>query len=247
MRKAGKLIFIFFLFFSFSLARAEAALEGDKDGVPDADEINVYHTDPLKLDTDGDGFGDGAELRAGFSPLDKRPLKLEQADYDKDGLSDRMELNFKTNLANPDTDGDGFKDGDEIKAGFDPLAKGKKLLPKRIEVNISHQELNYFLGVVRLGTFKVSSGKNDSTPRGHFKIADKSLKAWSHYGLWMPLWMGLNDGKVGIHQLPYWPNGYVEGEAHLGRPVSHGCIRLGKAEAKILYDWTPVGTGVFIY
>src|SRR5581483_8495562 len=32
------------------------------DGVADGDEINIYHTDPLKFDTDGDGHGDGEEL-----------------------------------------------------------------------------------------------------------------------------------------------------------------------------------------
>lgn len=247
MRKLGILIFILFFVLFFNVVQAETVADSDSDGVSDVDELAKFHTDPKVFDTDSDGFGDGQELRAGFSPLDKKPLKLEKADYDHDGLSDRMELNFGTDLTNPDSDGDGFSDGEEIKKGFDPMNKEVKLLSKRIEINIARQELSYYLGGVRQGTFKVSSGKRDSTPRGHFKISNKSPKAWSHYGLWMPWWMGLNDGKVGIHELPVWPNGYVEGENHLGKPVSHGCVRLGKVNAKLMYDWTPVGTGVFIY
>jgi lipoprotein-anchoring transpeptidase ErfK/SrfK len=63
----------------------------------------------------------------------------------------------------------------------------------------------------------------------------------------MPYWLGLDDGRVGIHELPVWPNGYVEGEDHLGTPVSHGCIRLGHESAEFLYNWVEVEIEVFIY
>jgi lipoprotein-anchoring transpeptidase ErfK/SrfK len=32
----------------------------------------------------------------------------------------------------------------------------------------------------------------------------------------------------------------------LGTKVSHGCIRFGLAEAKLLYDWTKEGTPVWV-
>ena len=35
-------------------------------------------------------------------------------DSDNDGLTDDLELKFKTDFRNPDSDGDGFKDGAEI-------------------------------------------------------------------------------------------------------------------------------------
>ena len=53
------------------------------------------------------------------------------------------------------------------------------------------------------------------------------------YGLWMPFWLGLDRGRIGIHELPVWPSGYREGEDHLGKAVSHGCIRLGVGSASI--------------
>lgn len=44
-----------------------------------------------------------------------------QADPDKDELTNFEELRFRTDPQNPDSDRDGFKDGDEIKSGFDPM------------------------------------------------------------------------------------------------------------------------------
>ena len=42
----------------------------DFDGLPDGVEVNMYHTDPLAWDTDGDGYFDGVEIDAGTNPLD---------------------------------------------------------------------------------------------------------------------------------------------------------------------------------
>jgi hypothetical protein len=220
----------------------------DRDAVPDQDEIGIYHTNPDNPDTDGDGYSDWLELVSGYSPFTTGAIKLEDSDFDQDGLSDRMELNFHTDPTKPDTDGDGFEDGDEIDNGYDPLNVGKVMLQKRIEINLGAEELSYFLGGVRMNTFPVSTGKPGMpTPRGHFQIDGKSLRAWSSYGLWMPYWMSLLHGLFGIHELPEWPNGAKEGADHLGKPVSHGCIRLGIGPAQFLYNWAPIGTPVFIY
>jgi len=44
-------------------------LDSDQDGLSDADELNVYGTNPLKSDTDGDGYLDGEEVKNGYNPL----------------------------------------------------------------------------------------------------------------------------------------------------------------------------------
>jgi len=241
------LILAIALLFTPLLAAAQS-LDSDGDGVNDDLELNIYQTDPFNPDTDGDGYDDWLELNNGFSPHKNTRTKLEANDKDGDGLSDRMELNFKTNLKNSDSDGDGYQDGEEISAGFNPLDPSPDArLSKRIEINLKKQELSYWLGSVRLGKFFVSSGKNNSTKTGKFAIANKSLKAWSPYGLWMPYWLGIKGTEFGIHELPIWPNGYREGESHLGTPVSHGCVRLGIGPAKLIYDWAKVGTPVTIY
>ncbi len=249
-KKIKIILFILLFFVIVFPALAKKPLDTDKDGISDEDELTIYHTSIYEKDTDGDGFSDWVELNTGFSPLDPKSTKLEDADYDNDGLSDRMELNFHTDLTDANTDNDGFKDGEEINAGYDPLnAKKGALLEKRIEINTNLQELNYFLGGVRMGKCIISTGKPSMpTPKGNFKIDGKNPRAWSAtYGLWMPYWMSLYKGKFGIHELPEWPGGRKEGEAHLGTPISHGCVRLGVGNAEFLYNWTPVGTSVFIY
>lgn len=40
----------------------------DGDGLFDGEELNTYHTDPLKSDTDNDSYMDGDEVRNGFDP-----------------------------------------------------------------------------------------------------------------------------------------------------------------------------------
>lgn len=228
-------------------SNAQSSPDTDQDGISNDDEIKVYHTDPNNADTDGDGFSDWMELNQGFSPWEKGSIKLEKGDFDKDGLSDRMELNFHIDPTDPDTDGDGYKDGDEIKRGFDPSQKEGVKMKKKIEVDLKQQKAYWFYNDVRMGGYRVSTGKRSMpTPKGNFKILNKVSKAWSKkYGLWMPYWMGL--GEFGFHELPIWPSGYREGANHLGIPVSHGCIRLGIGPAAEFYKWAEVGTVVKIY
>ncbi len=239
------LILIFFL--SFNTVIASSLLDSDKDGILDRDELDIYKTDINNHDTDNDGYSDWLELNNGYSPFKAGNIKLEESDYDNDGLTDKMELDFHTDLSNTDTDGDGFSDGVEIENGYDPLNSAPVKLSKRIEVDLSNQELHYFLGGVRLNKFIISSGINNSTPKGFFRIDEKQKKAWSSFGLWMPFWMSFLNGYYGIHELPEWPDGRKEGENHLGLPVSHGCIRLGSENAEILYNWAEKGTLVYIY
>lgn len=52
-------------------------------------------------------------------------------DTDDDGLSDDMETKFSSEVKNPDTNNNGVSDGDEVKAGFDPLGAGR-LTPSQL-------------------------------------------------------------------------------------------------------------------
>lgn len=66
-----------------------AYYDTDQDGVTDYDEVNIYKTDPTIIDSDGDGFGDGAELLARTNPLggskltggDESTLSDESVDF----------------------------------------------------------------------------------------------------------------------------------------------------------------------
>jgi len=225
----GGLIIFSVLFLRLSAVRAE-----------DATSTNI--------DADSDGYNNEQEISSGYSPYNPEKVKIEKSDVDKDGLSDYYELKFKTDPQNPDSDADGHLDGQEIDWAHDPLSTSTKKIPQRFEINTKTQKLVYYVGGVPWKEFAVSSGKPSMpTPKGKFKIINKSKKAWSKtYQLWMPYWLGLDHGQFGIHELPLWPSGYREGANHLGKPVSHGCIRLGIGPAQYLFDRVETGVEVTI-
>lgn len=95
-------------------APGDVLVDSDGDGLTDANETNVSHTDPNNPDTDGDGLTDGQEVNDYHTdPLDP--------DSDNDGLWDGDEVTIGTNPTNTDTDGDGIDDGTEIQNGTNPL------------------------------------------------------------------------------------------------------------------------------
>lgn len=124
---------------------------------------------------------------------------------------------------------------------------------KHILVDLSQQRLYAYEGGLERYVFVTSTGLiGMDTPVGEFRIHNKYPTAYSEpYDLYMDNWMAFTaDGKYGLHSLPFWKfkdgSRLYEGEEHLGTPVSHGCIRTGIAQSKILYDWAEVGTAVTI-
>ncbi|MCK5491230.1 MAG: L,D-transpeptidase family protein [Candidatus Pacebacteria bacterium] len=119
---------------------------------------------------------------------------------------------------------------------------------KYIDINIENQVMTLFEDGMKVNQFLISSGKYwMPSPLGTFSVKRKELNHWStSYGLWMPYSMNFL-GPYYIHELPYWPNGYREGENHLGVRVSHGCIRLGVGSAKYVFDWSEIGTAIYIH
>jgi hypothetical protein len=88
------------------------------DGIPDSWKIahGLSVTDPgvAGQDPDHDGLTNLEEFLAGTDP--------NNPDTDGDGLSDGDEVHkYHTNPLNPDTDGDGIPDGLEVKLGTNPL------------------------------------------------------------------------------------------------------------------------------
>lgn len=72
----GSLIILSFAFFSVaqeqSTNQKNIFLDSDQDGLSDEEE-KIYGTDPQKADTDGDGYADGAEIKAGYDPTRPAP------------------------------------------------------------------------------------------------------------------------------------------------------------------------------
>ena len=119
---------------------------------------------------------------------------------------------------------------------------------KYIDVSIANQVMTLFEDGIKVNQFLISSGKYGMpTPFGTFSVKRKEENHWSStYGLWMPYSMNFY-GAYYIHELPYWPWGYREGEDHLGMRVSHGCIRLGVGPAEYVFGWSEVGTPIYVH
>lgn len=98
-------------------------------------------------------------------------------------------------------------------------------------------------------TYVVSTGKNNCTPVGTFKITNKLLNpTWFKAGAVVPAgspenilgthWMGFDLAGYGIH-------GTTEPQS-LGKQVTQGCVRMSNSDAEELYTIVPVGTEVTI-
>jgi len=118
-------------------------VDSDNDGISDANEVNIYSTNPSNPDSDGDGLQDGTEIGLStpespgtdlgfFVPDGDNGLTITDpldSDTDNDGLSDGLEDVDSDGERDPaesdpidaDTDDDGLNDGDEVFYSLDNL------------------------------------------------------------------------------------------------------------------------------
>ena len=89
-------------------------IDSDADGLPDAREVYVYHTNPNGTDTDGDGMPDGWEVSYGLNPVTSDAA----GDVNSDNLSNLAEYQNNTKPNDADTDDDGLPDGWEFAYGL---------------------------------------------------------------------------------------------------------------------------------
>lgn len=97
--------------------------------------------------------------------------------------------------------------------------------------------------------YDVSTGENNSTPVGKFKIVSKLVNpVWFNRGVVVPpespqnvlgtRWLGFDLAGYGIH-------GTTEPES-IGKQVTAGCVRMRNEEVEEIYDIVPMGTEVEI-
>ena len=106
-----------------------------------------------------------------------------------------------------------------------------------------------------IATIAVSTGLDNSTPTGSFKVFSKSRE--TYYELnpeermrWMVRFTkGRQGGNIGFHSIPFKVT--AEGEVKFFTPVgiapsSHGCIRVRDDDAKWLFANMEIGTRVVV-
>jgi len=137
----------------------------------------------------------------------------------------------------------------------DLIMPGMKLkvqnIPFSILIDKSQSVLTLLLGDEVIKTYIVSTGKNNSTPVGTFKIRDKLVRpVWYNHGVAVPAdspenvlgsrWMGLTTEESG-----YGIHGTIEPES-IGYQCTDGCVRMINEEVDELYTIVPVGMSVTI-
>ncbi len=235
---------LFSVILSVQISHAES-VDQDNDGLTDEQELSIYGTDPVLADTDGDSYLDGEEVKNNYSPLVGERKLAKDLDTDKDGLPDDWEMKLGTNVKNPDTDGDGFKDGEEVTSSHSPLSASLETVAKTIRVDLKTQTLEYSFASTTLDSFKISSGlKYTPTPTGTFTILKKRPTVnyrGANYNYpntkWNLLFVQKKYGYY-IHGA-FWHNKF-------GQPMSHGCVNVSYANMERLYNWADLNTTVVI-
>lgn len=119
-----------------------------------------------------------------------------------------------------------------------------------IEIDKVHQRLTAWQDGHVVMTFRISTGRVGwETPTGHYRVKYKNAKAYSYdWDVWMP-WAMNWYGNYFIHELPYYDGASNNriGTNELGRPASHGCVRVGLGNAEALYKWTAMRTPVWVH
>lgn len=115
----------------------------------------------------------------------------------------------------------------------------------KLKINLATQSL-LVLGKedLLIKQIPVSTGRRGyPTPPGQYSVRSKARRAYSQkYEAMMLNWMAISrNGEYGIHALQ--GKSY---ERHLGRPASHGCIRVSFANSVYLYNNVIIGTEVEI-
>ncbi|MER2606563.1 MAG: L,D-transpeptidase [Siculibacillus sp.] len=97
-------------------------------------------------------------------------------------------------------------------------------------ISIASQKMEVIVDGVRAGEYVVSTGKRGHwTPKGEFKAQRMHKKYWSrkYHNAPMPNSIFFNGG-IAVH-------GTTE-IARLGRPASHGCVRMHPQHAAVLFE-----------
>lgn len=126
------------------------------------------------------------------------------------------------------------------------LLLGRTDLYKYIDVDVSEQRFRYYQNGYLIDDVLTSTGKPSTPTRlGEFTAFSKYEMAYGGADgqKWaMPYFIGFYKSgglENGIHELPFL-DGRREGERSLGQAVSHGCVRLGIGQAKLVYDWLEI-------
>lgn len=99
-------------------------------------------------------------------------------------------------------------------------------------------------------TYLVSGSIYDNLDPGTYQVYSRSPEAWgiddSGTMRYMVRFTTGGQAPIGFHDIPRLDGKKVQKKAELGTPLSHGCIRQARPDAKALWDFAPLGTTVVV-
>ncbi len=99
-------------------------------------------------------------------------------------------------------------------------------------------------------TYPVSGSLHDNLDPGTYEVYSRSEQAWgiddSGSMKYFVRFAQGDNAAIGFHDIPIDDGERVQTVAQLGTPLSHGCIRQRRADAKVLWDFAPLGTTVVV-
>lgn len=105
---------------------------------------------------------------------------------------------------------------------------------RRIEVHLGRQLALLIQDDRVLRSVHISSGAGGATPAGSFRVFRKERYSWSvPFKVWLP-WASYIVGGIAFHEYGSVPT----------YPASHGCIRVNRYDAAMLYGFAESGTPV---
>ena len=98
-------------------------------------------------------------------------------------------------------------------------------------------------------TYLVSGSVYDNLDPGTYSVYSRDKEAWGIDGSELRFMVRFTTGAeaaIGFHNIPVLDGERVQTRDELGTPLSHGCIRQKKPDAKALWDFAPLGTTVVV-
>lgn len=98
-------------------------------------------------------------------------------------------------------------------------------------------------------TYLVSGSLYDNLDPGTYQVYSRSKQAWGIDGSTMKYFVRFTQGDsaaIGFHDIPLSGGRRVQSYDDLGTPLSHGCIRQRRTDARVLWRFAPVGTTVVV-
>jgi hypothetical protein len=99
-------------------------------------------------------------------------------------------------------------------------------------------------------TYLVSGSVYDNLDPGTYSVYSRSEQAWgiddSGSMKYFVRFAHGDNAAIGFHDIPIDDGEPVQTVSELGTPLSHGCIRQRRADAKLLWAFAPLGTTVVV-